>query len=615
MATFHMAIRMNNSIDDYRANGKVTFKELYIASEDINFYTESIEEFDKWCRDNINESSEILVYGDKGLHHLLLYLKNKMGESKINEWVSGTKLKAISWKREVQVNKKRKKYTIKFINIQPKYPTLKLDKDISIYDEISQVHGHMEQCKGIFDKKATMSTLAMQAMKKWKESSRLGQYIGEWLLKPLLDKNGDCVINEKTGKEIFVPDFETWEQVKLAFNGGFLWTNKEFQMKHLKGEFYHYDMNSMYTHIMESYKHPVGYPQFSEEIADLQNMSYKLYKVVIEVAETDSIPFIAINNDFDLMSVHEDHTGSEKGKGIRVKNRPKKITNQVVHMNNYTLEKFEKDYKGTWSKTFLMAFAEEYDLFADYNADLMKLKELWNDDKEMRGYIKQALNTPYGKNAQKPSGNKSLIDFDHNLNITTSENGVEYVDGKRIDRNENLIYYKEEHEYTGKLSYIPLSQSISSKAELLILSVVEKFKENVMYIDTDGFITNRKWDTLDIHNTKIGAWKLDAVYKELVIRGPKHYYGYTDDGYILKGAGIQSQYFGPHNMPLEKYVEDEVVFEGGQYMRIIVDGGVLEFRTDLKLINPLKVYTWKDNEHIAQTPLEITEEDVNAFFV
>lgn len=588
---YYLVIRLEN-LEYYRKNNRIDIKEIFITDKDkkLSCKTDNFDDLFKWIKKNVTEKSEIRIYTDKGMHSLLPWMYNHIGKSALRtRFGAGHKLWNIGWYREkYNQNKKREKYTINFNDISKAYPTIKIDPKGTVEEEVDTILNFIDRYpKAVFSN--TMNqTISTRAYNTWKKDNPVVKDMHKWLK----EWNGEY---DAKGNEILVPMDDVWAETKKAYNGGFLWANPKHQMKIIEKPLYQYDMTSMYASIMGRFKHPVGAPIFEEGVADIEKCTYRMYKVYIEEAEALSIPFIQIDTKTSVTGVYMNLKGDERGNILKDKEKLKYLKNVTVNMNNYTFELFEKWYKGKWSKEFMYACKEEFDIFKTYLDELNHWKELFNNDKEIRNSIKQMIVAPYGKSAQVRTSYGTTVDLEEDITeeIITTEWGNEYINGREIIRNDGLIYYMEDVD-SEAISYIPLAQSISSKSEIVILEYLLDDPDSVYYIDTDGFITDKMRHDLPMDTNKTGYFRLDGWYNRGVIRGPKHYYlTHTRGVHTLKGSGLQTQYFGPKNMPLEEYVKDEVIFPYGRYGRTVVDGGVIEFLDDLTLVDQRKPYNYK----------------------
>lgn len=562
----------------YIDNGRVKVISVLVMDifSKVIFKGDNLEQLDKYLRENITETTNLNFYGDKALHSILPYLYKNVGETKINYRTIKNTIMSISWSREI----KRKKFTIKFVDISRTYPTINVNREDSSETTLNKVINYiLGEGKKFFTGNGTVKTLNTEAWNKWRDSTAFGRDIAKWLQVEKLDHNGEPMYNEK-GKPIMEANIEVWNKTKQAFNGGFLYVNPEYQMKIIKEKLHKWDMNSMYAHIMMEYKHPIGEPIYE----DNEHYTYKMYKVRIKRAETQGIPFITVGQEVTVKAVYESLMGETGGDIGKDNIRPKVIIDKEVYMNNYTFEYFEEMYEGTWEKEFVYACEEEYDIFTTYLEEILQYKVLFNDNKELRNHFKQMIVTPYGKTAQQQYTLKGAIDKIENVDIEYTADGREHINGQPIYHNDGLVYYQEDAQETNVLSYIPIAQSIASKSEIHMLKILNKNPDKVVYVDTDGFITTEKYGWgFEVDDTEVGAFKYEGCWESGVIRGFKHYMLRNRKEVDFKAAGVYKKLIDLNDLTLDKYVQPEVPLGPVQFMRQVVDGGIVEWYQDMSL--------------------------------
>ena len=72
---------------------------------------------------------------------------------------------------------------------------------------------------------------------------------------------------------------------------------------------------------------------------------------------------------------------------------------------------------------------------------------------------------------------------------------------------------------------VPISSSIAAYSRIDMSHYLNKYSDNILYIDTDGIKTDCKLDDNEVDNKKLGYMKFEYKLAEFVGLGPKAYGG------------------------------------------------------------------------------------------
>lgn len=296
--------------------------------------------------------------------------------------------------------------------------------------------------------------------------------------------------------------------------------------KQKRGPFASLDVNSMYPFIMRNNLLPCKLTDYQEDVP-LRAVKEILKNrcVVAEITVSTKIPVFAVK-------------------------REKKIIYPIgefrCFVNTPGLQFAIK--RGQLKAVHKLASYKQANLFADYVDFFYGLKQQYEkeDNGIMRTLSKYLLNTLYGKFAQR-------------LTYESKESSDSPDDYFRIDTwdlvtGEKEITYKMfntlvtiQGQGEGKNTLVAISSHITEYARFYLWEIIEQVGlENTLYCDTDSIkIKERHISKLDslIDPERLGALKLEKVFKEFQIWGPK---SYRADGITtLKGVPKRSEIIGP----------------------------------------------------------------------
>lgn len=422
-------------------------------------------------------------------------------------------------------------------------------------------------------------TIASTAMAEWRKTNSIAAADAKWSMVDKIEEG------DETRWEVA---YDHWRTVKKAYRGGITYVKPQHQLK-LLSNVYVYDLNSPYPEIMRNDKVPYGAPEYDESKLT-QFHTYKLYEVNIKYAMTDKMPFIAkptsSMNDNIVEMMKRLESDSIKAVSDELKYESV-LVNETVYINNYTLELFEKHYKGEWDIKFILAHKEKYGQFTEYINHFKNIKE--TSTGAVREIAKLFLTGLVGKFGQDIRDLKSemlpLEEYKDQLEYRA--NSV-YLDGEKVVINDGIIYKKVDNGLKRNISYIPIAEAITSKARIMLVEAINANWDIFVYCDTDSVHLLGPAVGLELHQTEFGKWKFEGCWDKAIYRRPKHYahWGMTLnekfeevndlEEFELKAGGFNINNFKDKKfMTPELYIQEEFTVEGGKTKSFVVDGGVI----------------------------------------
>lgn len=283
-------------------------------------------------------------------------------------------------------------------------------------------------------------------------------------------------------------------EIRLAYRGGFTYADKRFTGKRV-GEGRVYDVNSLYPYIMYDRLLPYGIPRFFEGKPE-KTRTHPLFIVSVTFTaklKKDHIPCIQVKNNRMFLNTEYQTNITEP------------IT---MFCTNVDLELWEQHYdiemvswNGGW------AFKGNTGFFADYIDKWMKVKE--TSEGGMRMIAKLHLNSLYGKFATNPN-----------------------VTGKYPVLEDGVVKLKQGEPETRNPVYTAMGVFITAYARSLTITAAQENYDVFAYADTDSLhlLTLDVPETLDVHPSKLGAWKCEGAFDEALYMRPKAYCEHMVEG-------------------------------------------------------------------------------------
>ena len=345
--------------------------------------------------------------------------------------------------------------------------------------------------------------------------------------------------HDKQEREAFLPDLSKVfcpidgfnnadEYIRRSYQGGWCYADEK-RTGIVNGNkqdgyalTYIYDVNSLYAAMMYYNFFPVGLPKFTKNIKDLsiaKNIfGFIRFRCNFEL-KPGYLPFIQIKNDFNFRSNENLKSTRYDRWGNILRDYKVEMTLSIATWNLFVQSYKIKDFE------FLdgCIFQCEKGLFNSYIDHFMKLKEQATRDKNkvLRTIAKLFLNSLYGKFGKNPLNAFKVVQFD--------------------EKEEQVKYIFDEGE-PGKPVYIPIACAITSYARKYTVKSALMNRDNFLYSDTDSIHLLLKEGEqakgIEIHETKLGAWKLENVVKHSIFLRQKTYIEYNDTDYDIKACGL-----------------------------------------------------------------------------
>ena len=301
---------------------------------------------------------------------------------------------------------------------------------------------------------------------------------------------------ELIGRNVFekifpVVDIDTDDYIRKSYRGGVVQVNRKHKMETLHNV-YVYDVNSMYPAQMCHALLPYGKPKFFTGRYKY-NYCYPLYIQRINVC-------LKLKPNFQPTILH-------KGFMFLSNTYLEDTDNQLVELTLTSVDMelmFKHYYVLDIEYLDGYMFKGSYSLFEDFIAPIYKIKC------ESSGAIKQLnkiyLNSLYGKFATSP----------RHINKTP-----DVVDG--------VVKYSSDPLEIEKPIYTAVASFITAYSRYCLFKAIQDNHDRWIYCDTDSVHILGNDFKGEIHETKLGAFKLEKVYAKAIYLGQKAYIGYKED--------------------------------------------------------------------------------------
>lgn len=315
----------------------------------------------------------------------------------------------------------------------------------------------------------------------------------------------------KTGS----PGFDEKFRKPFYFGG----RNQVFKSGVTTGNINIYDVNSMYSHAMEAYLHPIGTDyELSPRCTDntcflvVQGQNDGAFPVR---TKTGSLDFTVERGVF-TPTIHEYQAALETGSF-----KPRKI-----------LKTYGFHDRGTFGE-FVQHFYQSRGINKGIVAEAKKRNEIAREAAQRVMFYKYVLNAPYGKFAQNPENYSEWMirpfaapppPYDitcpvHSMKTTNDLGACLCWSPAHIHQGKYIIWEKPVERKT--YYNVCTGASITGAARSILLRGI-KGATNPYYCDTDSIICE-SLAGVPISDTELGAWKLEASGRILAIGGKKLY--------------------------------------------------------------------------------------------
>jgi hypothetical protein len=336
--------------------------------------------------------------------------------------------------------------------------------------------------KFFFDSKMSKMTIASNALAEYK-----------------------AIIGSKKFERLF-PVLQQDSILRKAYRGGFTYADPRFKGKDIK-EGIVLDVNSLYPSVMYHDPLPYGEPiQFEGEYKE--DEFYPLYIQTIRCnfeLKEGHIPTIQLKNNVHFGE--REYLTTSDGLDISLTLTSVDMALFFKHYNVYNLEFFEG-----WK------FKASTNLFKDYidKWSKVKIEADATGNIGLRTLAKLLLNSLYGKFGLNP--------------IVKSKIPI-YHDG--------LVKYHLTPPTEREPIYVPVACFITAYARLKTISSGQSVYDRFIYADTDSLhLIGTEVPDLDIHNSRMGAWKLENTFERARFLRAKTYMEVIDGKPHFTVAGL-----------------------------------------------------------------------------
>lgn len=328
------------------------------------------------------------------------------------------------------------------------------------------------------------------------------------------------------------PNIDCW--LRQSYYGGITWKNEELVNRlprPIKGKVY--DVNSLYPSRMRNCLLPYGEPVYYEggyiNVADFIKKQYPLYIQKIKVRrfklKPGKMPNVQIRESNNFKAT-EYQKSNEYYDDYSKKFKYEECT---FTFTSVQLERFLDSYDVPMGIEYIegYAFKGSYGLFDIYVDTFMELKE--NSEGAMKATSKLLLNALYGKFGTNPQREERILHFEDGVFSTSNRD----EEGKLL-------------EYLSDSVYLPIASFITAYARDILIEAVNALgvgteNDRFLYADTDSIhIIGDELPNIEIHKSKLGAWKHEGDFDDAVYIGAKRYAELIDGKWDIKCCGVST---------------------------------------------------------------------------
>ena len=275
-------------------------------------------------------------------------------------------------------------------------------------------------------------------------------------------------------------DDEVDKIIRKSYKGGFTYLKDEYKEKDVKDGIV-LDVNSLYPYVMYSEKLPYGNPIRYEGKYEWK-LGYPLYIQYFTCCfelKSNHIPTLQIRHSSYFAP--NEYVKSSQGRDY------------TLCMTNVDLEIFMEHYDVygiQWHYGYMFHGVEG--MFSDYIDKWTKVKIQADIDGNngLRTLAKLMLNALYGRFGLNPNCTRK---------IPYLENGI--------------VKYKVGEQETRPPVYIPMATFITAYARRKTITSAQAVYDRFIYADTDSLhLLGTELPDLEIHDTKLGAWKHESTF-------------------------------------------------------------------------------------------------------
>ena len=282
-----------------------------------------------------------------------------------------------------------------------------------------------------------------------------------------------------------------------------------------------YDVNSLYPYVMKQYPMPVGYPTFFEgDITLIEEKPFGFFEVDVR-SPIIKIPLLQLR--------------IKTKSGIRT----------IAPIGNWTGWYFSEELNNAakYGYSFTIKRGYLFDkgfIFKDYVSSFYNWKVESKIKNDNVGYLisKLLLNSLYGRFGMNPQmQNHVIVSEKESLKIIRNYNVNEIID---LNNGTFFISYTILEEPSDQVKQQNNSVVISSAVTAYSRIFTSPFKnDQLLYFDTDSIDTTEILDPNLVGN-KLGQWKLEHEFDDVVFLAPKVYGGKNDKYEVVKVKGLKN---------------------------------------------------------------------------
>lgn len=317
------------------------------------------------------------------------------------------------------------------------------------------------------------------------------------------------VIGKKHFEKWFpILDYEVDKQIRQSYKGGFTYLNPIFKEKDLDRGIV-LDVNSLYPSVMYDCLLPYGEPvAFTGRYK--KDTDYPLYTQMISCSfriKKNHIPTIQIKNNLAFRPT--EYLENSNGEEIVLT-----LCNPDLYLFLQHYDVFNLEWLGGWK------YKASSGMFTKYIDKWYKIKEqaTIEGNEPLRTLAKLMLNALYGKFGTNPNVRSKIPYLD--------ENG--------------LVKYKLGEKETRDPVYIPVATFVTSYARNKTISSAQKVHDRFVYADTDSLhlIGTDIPECLDVHQSRLGAWKHESTFEKARFLRQKTYIEQINEKIHITCAGM-----------------------------------------------------------------------------
>lgn len=302
------------------------------------------------------------------------------------------------------------------------------------------------------------------------------------------------IVGKKNFERRFpIPDYD--HDIRQAYKGGFTYLNQKYADWDV-GEGIVLDVNSLYPWVMHDKPLPYGEGKFFSgkyEEDEQYNLYVQMFTCRFKLKE-GYVPTIQLKHS--LAFVPTEYVTDSGGEDVTM---CLTSVDLELFLEHYYVDESDIDWIGGWK------FKSTTTLFTTYIDKWIKVK-IKSDiegNKGMRTLAKLMLNALYGKFALNPNV-RSKYPY--------------LADGK--------VKYELGPKETRDAIYIPVGCFVTAWARWKTITSIQKVYDRFIYADTDSMhlIGTEIPEGIEVHPTKLGAWKHESTFVRARFLRAKSYY-------------------------------------------------------------------------------------------